>query len=225
MGGIPVPSRSARARNGPVTCILQPAPWSYYSQRLNPSSPPIKASPDPSALIRVLCGERVFGLDTDSKILQAANEVSARAMFEMFVRCDTSHVNWASKYADDLMEITTGDPSILIGFDDGRSQGLESNGEQTLVEDSATGCEVYLRLEFTNEDASYYQFSLFPALNEPFIQGASRKREGRFQHIRVELAHSDDLQVFIQHLRSNPHLKAVHDSDAAAFKAARSESI
>lgn len=183
------------------------------------------ASPDPSALIRVLCGERVFGLDTDSKIIQAANEVSARAMFEMFVLYDTRREDWASVFAQDLMEITTGDPSILIGFDDGRSQRLESSGEDILVEDRATACEFYLRLEFTNEDASYYQFPLFPALNEPFIRCASRKREGRFQHIRVELAHSDDLQVFIQHLRSNPHLKAVHDSDAGAFKAARSESI
>jgi hypothetical protein len=183
------------------------------------------ATPDPSELIRILCGEQVFGRDIDSKILQAANEMSARAMFEMFARCDTGRDGWAGGFADELMEITTGDPSVLIGFDDGMSQGLESSGEDILVEDSATACEFYLRLEFTNEDASYYQFPLFPPLNEPFIQGASRKREGAFQHLRVTLAHPDDLQVFIQHLRSNPHLKAVHDSDAEAFKAAPSQRV
>jgi len=182
-------------------------------------------TPDPSELFRLLSGEQVFGRDTDSKILQAANELSARAMFEMFTRCDTSRDGWAGELADGLMEIATGDPSALIGFDDGRWQGLEPDGEDLPEIDSATASDIYLRLEFTNEDASYYQFHLFPPLDEPFIQGAARKREGECQHLRVTLAHPDDLQVFIQHLRANPHLKEVHDSTAEVFNAAPSHAI
>lgn len=181
--------------------------------------------PDPSALIRLLSGEQVFGRDTDSKILHAANEVSARAMFEIFKHYDTSRDGWAEEFGDGLMEIVTGDPSILIGFDDGRWQGLESWGEEQQRDDTATAFDFFLRLEFTTEDASYYQFHLFPPLNEPFIMGAARKREGACQHLMVTLARPDDLQVFIQHLCSNPHLKEVHDSSPDVFNAAPSHSI
>ncbi len=181
--------------------------------------------PDPTELIRLLSGEQVFGRDTDSKILQASNEVSARAMFEMFTRCNTSCEGWAEDFADGLMEIATGDPSILIGFDDGRWQGLESDGEALPENESVTASDFYLQLEFTDEDASYYQFHLFPPLNEPFIQGAARKREGACQHLVVTLSHPNDLQVFIQRLRSNPHLKGVHDSTAEVFNAAPSHAI
>ena len=167
----------------------------------------------------------MFGRDTDSKIVQASNEVSARLMFEMFSRCDTNREGWAQEFADGLMEITTGDPSVLIGFDDGRWQGLESPEDDTPASDTSTACDYYLRLEFTDADASYYQFHLFPTLDEPFIEGASRKREGEFQHLMVSLSHPDDLQVFIQHLRSNPHFKEVHDSSAEVFHAAPSHSI
>ena len=167
----------------------------------------------------------MFGRDTDSKILQAANEVSARAMFEMFMRCDTSRNGWAEEFADGLMDLSMGDPSALIGFDDGRRQWLESDADELPENGSATATDFYLRLEFTDEDACYYQFHLFPPLDAPFIQGASRKREGACQHLIVTLAHPDDLQVFIQHLRSNPHLKGVHDSTEEVFIAAPSHAI
>ena len=167
----------------------------------------------------------MFGRDTDSKILQATNEMSGRMMFEMFVRCDTSREGWAQEYADGLLELATGDPSVLVGFDDGRWKGAESSDEDLAACDSATACDFYLRLEFTNEDACYYQFHLFPTLDEPFIEGACRKREGRFQHVMVTLAHPDDLQVFIQNLRSNPHFKEVHDSCIEVFEAAPSQSV
>jgi hypothetical protein len=80
-------------------------------------------TPDASELIRLLCGESVFGRDTDSKILQASNEMSGRMMFEMFARCDTSREGWAQEYADGLLEPAAGDPLVLVGFDDGRWQG------------------------------------------------------------------------------------------------------
>jgi hypothetical protein len=79
--------------------------------------------PDASELIRLLCGEAVFGRDTDSKILQASNEMSGRMMFEMFVRCGTSREGWVQSYADGLLGLATGDPSVLVGTDDGLWQG------------------------------------------------------------------------------------------------------
>jgi hypothetical protein len=182
-------------------------------------------APDPSDLIRIFSGNTVFGRDTDSRILQAANGMSGRLMFELFLRRDTSRDGWAREFADELFELSTGDPSILVGFDDGRWQGRESADGELPDGESVTACDHYLRLEFTDEDASYYQFHLFPNLDESFLLGASRKREGAFQHLRVTLAHPDDFQVFIQRLRSNPHLKVVHDSSAEEFNAAPSHAM
>lgn len=177
------------------------------------------SSPDPTELIRLLSGESVFDRDTDSKILQAANEVSGRAMFELFQRCDTSSPNWVQEFADGLMEISTGDPCALIGFDDGRWQGRESDGED--LQD--TSQEYYLKLEFVDSDACFYQFHLFPAFEEPFLQEVSRKRAEEYQYIRIQIAHPEDLQVFIQNLRGNPHFVKVHDSTANEFQEAPSQ--
>ena len=181
--------------------------------------------PDPTQLIHVLCGKEVFGRDVDSKILQGANEVSGRAMFELFRTCNTNSTAWASEFADDLMELSTGDPSALISLDDGRWQGLEEDWELPLAEDSPSATDYYLKLEFSDSDACYYQFPLFPSLDETFIAGGARKREDQFQHLMVTLAHPADLQVFIQNLRSNPHLKHVHDSSEEEFNQSPSHAV
>lgn len=180
-------------------------------------------TPDPKDLIRLLSGESVFNRDTDSKILQAANEVSGRAMYELFRRCDTTLPNWAQDFAEGLMEISTGDPCSLIGFDDGRWQGLESGGEEIPDELSDTSQEFYLKLEFADADACFYQYHLFPTFEEPFIQEVSRKRANEHQYLRIQIAHPDDLQVFIQNLRGNPHFVKVHDSTADEFQEAPSQ--
>lgn len=181
-------------------------------------------APDPTDIIRVLSGESVFDLDTDSKIVQAANEVSARAMFELFQRCDTSAPKWAQEFAEGLMEITIGDPSVLIGFDDGRWQGREGD-EEDLPEDTETSVEFFLRLEFSDVEACFYQFHLFPTFEEPFIRDVARKRADESQFIRIGIAHSDDLQVFIQNLRHNPFLVKVHESSAEEFIQAPSHAM
>ena len=180
-------------------------------------------SPDPRNLIRLLSGESVFDRDTDSKILQAANEVSGRAMFELFHRCDTSAPNWAQDFAGGLMEISTGDPGSLIGFDDGRRQGLESDGEDSPDDTTNTSQEHYLKLEFADAEACFYQFHLFPTFEEPFFQEVSRKRAEEHQYLRIRIAHPEDLQVFIQNLRGNPHFVKVHDSTANEFNEAPSQ--
>ena len=181
-------------------------------------------APDPTDLIRLLAGESVFDRDTDSKILQAANEVSGRALVELFMRFDVSVPNWASEFADGLMEISSGDPFALIGFDDGRSQGLESEDNE-IPEIPENPPEYYLRLEFTGTEACFYQFHLFPSFDEPFIHEVSRKRAGESQFVRISITHRSDLQVFIQNLRGNPHLVAVHDSTADEFRQAPSHGM
>ena len=182
------------------------------------------ASPNPIDLIRLLSGESVFDRDTDSKILQAANEVSGRAMFELFKRYDVASPNWVRGFAEGLMEISTGDPSSLVGFDDGRWQGLESDGDD-IPEVPENPAEYFLRLEFMSPEACFYQFHLFPSFDEPFIHEVSRKRADESQFVQISVAHRDDIQVFIQNLRGNPHLVKIHDSTADEFHEAPSHAM
>lgn len=184
--------------------------------------------PDPTPLTRVLCGEPVFDRDTDSRILQAANEMSARLLFELFLRADTDTAEGARAFAEKLGGYCIGDPTALLGFADGRDFGREVTAEEAAAlaeEESAATHECYLRLEFTTPEASFYQFHLFPPMTEPFIRGASRKREAQFQHLRIDLSRPGDIQPFIQSLRRNPHLVKVHDSSEEEFRQAPSHSI
>jgi hypothetical protein len=182
-------------------------------------------TPDATDLIRILLGESVFDRDIGSKILQAANEVSCRAMFELFRRCDTSSPGWAAEFAEGLMEIATGCPSVLIGFDDGRWQGLESGGDEAVVDTPDTSAEYFLRLQFSSAAACFYQVHLFPTFNELFIEEVSRKRADDSQFLRIKLAHPDDLQVFIQNLRGNPHFVKVYNSTPEEFDQAPSHAM
>lgn len=88
-----------------------------------------------------------------------------------------------------------------------------------------TASEHYLKLRFTNEDACYYQFHLFPTFDEPFIMEAARKRAGDTQYLKVGLAHADRLQAFIQNLRGNPHLVAIEESSKEEFAKASSHAV
>jgi len=181
--------------------------------------------PDPASLLRIIAGETVFGMDIDSRIRQASNCMSARLMIELFNRCDGSKPGWQEDFAGSLSEFTQCDPCALIGFDDGRWQGLEAADESGLPPVPEANFTCYLKLTFTNEDAAFYQFPLFPGMDEPFLAGGARKRESRFQHVRVDLAHPDDLQLFIEGLRSNPHLIAVEESTEGIFCAAPSHGV
>lgn len=173
-------------------------------------------------LLRSIAGENVFGLDVDSRIRSAANSLSARLMIETFARCNKESKDWIIDFLTSLEEYSVGDPSLLVGFDDGRWQGL-TEGDETIDYTECEGKDYFLKLEFHSEDACFYQFCMFPALDEPFILGASRKREGKYQFLSVELAHEEDLQVFIQHLRGNPFLVAVLESHEEEFIQAKSQ--
>lgn len=176
--------------------------------------------PDPTLLLRVISGESVFGLDVDSKIRQASNETSAMALVHLFNRCDSSVPGWEADFADSLLELSTGDPSCLIGFDDGRWQGMEEDGTEPVAESVH-----YLKLGFTNADAAYYQFHLFPAIDASFLAGSARKREDEFQHLRIDLTAPTHLQEYIRRLRSNPHLVSVEESTEEIFDAVASHAV
>lgn len=181
--------------------------------------------PDPATLFRIIAGESVFGLDVDSKIRQAANRMSARLLIELYYRCDAAEPDWQTRFADSLPEHMLCDPNALVGFDDGRWQGREVDSEENLPPIPEATVTRYLKLRFCNEEAAYYQFSLFPSMDQPFLAGGARKREGEFQHVRVDLAHVDDLQLFIEDLRSNPHLVSVEESSEEIFFRAPSHAI
>lgn len=182
-------------------------------------------SPDPDLLIRLFAGESVFDRDTDSKILQASNEMSARALFEMFQRFDTGSDGWEKEFADALKEISHGDPSVLIGFDDGRWLGLPSGEDEPDLTETDESSEYYLRLEFTDEEACYYLFDFIPRFDEPFVLGGGQKREGKNKFVQVTLPKQEYLQVFIQNLRVSHFLLGVHDSSLEEFAAAKSHRI
>lgn len=182
--------------------------------------------PDPTLLLRAISGETVFGLDVDSKIRQASNEISAMVFVHLFNRCDDSVPGWEKDFANSLMELSTGDPSCLIGFDDGRWQGLEQHDGEDWTEPAADAeSGHYLKLVFRNADAAYYQFHLFPDIDAPFLTGSARKREDEFQHLRIDLTDPAHLQEYIRRLRSNPHLVSVEESSEKIFNAAPSHSV
>ena len=181
--------------------------------------------PDPLNLLRIIAGESVFGMDVDSRIRQASNCLSARILIELFNRCDDSKPGWQNAFAVSLSDLTSGDPDALVGFDDGRWHGLEADDESGPGAIPEATSSHYLKLTFRNEEASYYQFSLFPGMDEDFLCGGARKREGQFQHVRIDLTDSRYLQLFIEGLRSNPHLLAVEESSEDVFRKAPSHSV
>lgn len=181
--------------------------------------------PDQTSLLRIIAGEAVFGLDVDSKIRKASDCMSARLMIELFNRCDDTRPGWQMEFAESLSKCLTGNPSALLGFDDGRWRDNEVNDERGLTPIPEANVTYCLKLNFRNEDAAYYQFWLFPTMDEPLVAGGERKREGQFQHVRVDLAHPDDLQLFIEGLRSNPHLISVEESTEEVFSRAPSHAV
>ncbi|MDB6076837.1 MAG: hypothetical protein JWO82_584 [Akkermansiaceae bacterium] len=178
-------------------------------------------NPDPSLLARVLSGERVFDLDTDTRILQASNEMSARLLFELFQRADLSSSEGAAKFAEGLQKYSGGDPVALIGFNDGRWQGREAGADAESSppgEPASSSPDYYLRLEFVSSEACFYQSPLFPSFKEPFVGEYSRRSQAQFQYVRLAVSRPEDLQRFIANLRENPFLLHIHESSEQEFR-------
>jgi hypothetical protein len=167
---------------------------------------------------------RVYDLNTDSLIRQASNQLTARALFEVLNRVDDTSPEFSSQFSGILSGYDMGDPSVLIGFDTGYfPTGGKSPTESDPAPQPSQPSEHYLRLIFTNEDAAYYQFPLFPDLNADFIVSAARKRSGNTQYLRLELDHRSALHI--ESCRPNPHFLRVEECTATEFHSAPSHSV
>jgi hypothetical protein len=168
----------------------------------------------------VLDRSQVYDLDTDSHIRQAANRLTARALFELLARFDDQSPDFASQVSALLSVLPGESPSCLIGFDTGDIPSAED-----IPESADQPSEHYLRLVFHDEQAAYYQFHLFPDLDADYVLGASRKRAGAVQHLRITLSRPEALQTFIESCRSNPHFVRVEQSTPDEFHRAPSNGV
>lgn len=180
--------------------------------------------PSPAQIADIVLNRReVYDLDTDSLIRQAANRLTAKALFELLARLDDQSPGFASQLSALLHGFPGEEPSFLIGFDTG---DLPTADEPPDIPEPPKGpIEYYLRLVFRDEKAAYYQFELFPDLDADYVCGASRKRVGAVQHLRLELSRPEALQAFIESCRSNPHFLRVEQSTADEFHRAPSNAI
>jgi hypothetical protein len=171
----------------------------------------------------VLNRRQVYHLDTDSRIREAANRLTARLLFEVLARLGDHAADFGSQLSALLREFPVGGPSYMIGFDTGYFPTADD--QLDIPELPKEPSEYYLRLVFRDEAAAYYQFHLFPDLDASYVCGASRKRAGAVQHLRIELSDPDALQAFIASCHSNPHLLRVEESTADEFHRAPSNAI
>lgn len=183
------------------------------------------AKPSPENIADIILSRRqVYGLDTDSQIRQAANRFTARALFELLSRLDDESPDFPIELTTFLSELGIGEgTTYLVGFDTGDTVKGEAESNIDPVPTKPT--EHFLKLVFRNEDAAYYQFSLFPNLEADYVLGAARKRTGAVQHIRIELSRPEALQSFLESCRSNPHFLRVEESTADEFRDAPSNAV
>lgn len=182
--------------------------------------------PDPSLLARLLSGEAVFESEMDKRLLEAATSVTARGTFELWKRCDTDQEDWLNSFLEQLEMLAQVEPYLACSYDDENWPGIVLSDEYVRPTEVAnTEPRFYYKLEFTNEDAAYYQFHYFPPFDQSFITGAAKKREGVYQHLMVELESADDRVFFEQSLRSNPHIAAIQHSDEESFNKAPSNAV
>ena len=181
-------------------------------------------SPSAEEIADIILGRRqVYSLDADTLIRQAANQLTARALFEVIEHLDADSRDLAARVSTLVNEISGGELTHCIGFHTGKIPTGDSEAGAPKEPEKPT--EYYLRLVFCNEDAAYYQFPLFPNLEADYVLGATRKRAGAVQHLRVDLASPEALQWFIESCRSNPHFVRVEESSAEEFERARSDSM
>ncbi len=180
--------------------------------------------PSPEQIADIILNRRqVYDLDTDSRIRQAANRLTARALFELLAHLDDQSPDFATHLSALLHRFPGEKASHVIGFKTG---ALPTAHEQSPIPaPPKEPSEHYLRLVFRDELAAYYQFHLFPDLDAHYVCSTSRKRDGAVQHLRLTLSHPEALQVFIESCHSNPHFLRVEQSTADEFHRAASNAI
>lgn len=184
--------------------------------------------PTVEKLVRILCREGVvYDLDTDIRIRQCANGMTARALLEAMERLDDAAADHIVRehLRDTLSMECVNDPTMLIAFDDGRWRNLPEGDEVAGTAPESEPFVHYLRLVFSTPEAAYYQFPFVPGPDANYILGSSSKRENAIQHLRLEVASNDDLDLFIASLRGNPHFVRVEESTEEVFRSAPSHAV
>lgn len=177
-------------------------------------------------VIRVLSTDgRVFGLGVDTLIREAGNCMTAGALFRFLATLDVSSPDFEEKLSAWIAEMGVGDPSMLIGHDDGRWVDLPEGAEgEEELEDGNTVSR-YLRVVHVSEEASFYLFHPGSRiLDGSYVRGGARKREGAIHHVKVELSEARFLQQVVTRARECPHVVRVEESTEEVFWAAPSHS-
>lgn len=171
----------------------------------------------------ILDRRRVYGLDVDSQIRRAANQMTARALLEMLGTVDDEAPDFALRVSRLLSWWPREELSGVIGFKtDESSTGVAEQNEDP---NPTQPIDVYLRLVFENADAAYYQFHVFPNLDADYVLGYTRKRTGAVQHLHIHLSNTESLQTFMDECRGNPHFIRVEESTAEEFDRAPSNGV
>lgn len=181
-------------------------------------------------VIRVLTtDDTVFGLVVDSLLRQIGNEMTAAAMLQALREFDVTAADFPEQLSQFVSEFSQGDPSILIGLDDGRWEELSEvdndNGAEDVADGLANRTVVCFRLVHASEDASFFLFHAGSRLLDfRGVIGGARKREGAIHHVRVEVAHPRYVQVVLSRARECPHVLRIEESNEADFWSAPSHS-
>lgn len=196
-------------------------------RNVRPTSQRPVTTENANRVIRVLTTDDVvFGLEIDSLLRQGGNEMTAMALLRALDRFDFASDGFPSLLAEFVSSHSLGDPSSLIGFDDGRWQDLPEGDDSEAEEESDSVSVHFLRLIHSSEDASYYLFHASGrVLDGSYVRGSARKREGAIHHLKVELSHPRFLQQVVARARECPHLLRVEESSEEEFWAAPSHSI
>jgi len=85
---------------------------------------------------------------------------------------------------------------------------------------------VFLRVQFRNIDAAYYQFHLFPAYDFRSDEVCLvRLRNGDSQYIQLSDADPDEREQFERYLLRNLHVISVKEIAEEEFRSKRSEAV
>ena len=84
---------------------------------------------------------------------------------------------------------------------------------------------VYLQVRFSNEDAAYYQFHVFPVVESGSSICLSRLRNGDSQFMQVFFESEGEFAEFERELHRNPHVVGVAEISEDEFRSKRSEAV
>jgi hypothetical protein len=163
-------------------------------------------------LIAAVRGEKVFGSPLDGIIRQISDELTAHHFLEACSHCDLDDPDWPAQLARELNR-----RSVIAQQEKEAEADDEPWNEVTEAEDAGEYL-VYLKLNFRTEEASFYQFELFPRMNKAYIKDYEKLKVGNSHYLRVVLASKRDLELFVRSLKNNHHLKSVEQIDEEDFK-------